>query len=112
MTENSKKFLELASSNEDIKKELMKAGSLDDILKVASSHGIPLTMDDMKPSGTSELSEDEMKAVAGGSFCGCGGAGSGSAHNLSCECTKLGGGKDPEGGSGFCICYELGLGWN
>ena len=112
MTENVKKFLEFVSKNEALKNELKDAKDPQAMLKIAESHGFKLSAEDFKSSGMEELSEDEMKAVSGGSFCGCGNAGSGSAHNLDCFCSDVGSGKDPEGGNGFCVCAYVGLGWN
>ncbi|MBQ7594030.1 MAG: Nif11 family protein [Synergistaceae bacterium] len=84
MTENVKKFLEFVSQNEAAKKEL-EAGrvnlkgdenaSIEAFIKFADKYGFTLTYEDLKPE-EGELSEDELKAVAGGggcendSFCG------------------------------------------
>lgn len=63
MTENIKKLLELASTNEELKAKLTDA-SKDEFIAVAKENGIELTDADFEQS--SELSEDELNAVAGG----------------------------------------------
>lgn len=73
-----KKFLEAASKNEVLKadvqalaakfdsksadKEALKA----DAIELAAKHGFTLTDDDFKTSRMTELTEDEMMAVADG----------------------------------------------
>ena len=86
MTENGKKFFEQVSKDAALQAELQKANitalgallkdkGLEDaaakagteaMLKVASAHGFKLTAEDLKPAKLETLSEDEMKAVAGG----------------------------------------------
>ncbi|MBR1437657.1 MAG: Nif11-like leader peptide family natural product precursor [Synergistaceae bacterium] len=113
MKEKAKKFLRAVSADEALKEELNEAKDIESMLKIAKVHGYDLTAEDFKNADMEEISEDEMKAVAGGSFCGCGSTGGGSAHNLDCYCPAGGSGKDPEGGSGGCFCVTgLGLGWN
>lgn len=113
MTNDAKEFLALASKDEAIKNELKNAKDTETTLKIAESHGFSLSADDFTPSEMEELSEDELEAVAGGSFCMCNNAGSGGAHNLNCSCSFDGEGKDPDpSGRGFCICVRFGLGWN
>ena len=113
MKENAKKFLRAASSDAAMREELKEAKDIETMLKTAKAHGYDLTAEDFKNTDMEEVSEDEMRAVAGGSFCGCGDGGTGSAHNLNCNCSSAGGGSDPEGGKGFCLCVVgLGLGWN
>lgn len=75
MTDNMKKFAELLSSDESIKKEFESAvsglskddekGFFDVSVKVAAKHGITLTDSDFKKE-EHEISSDEMSAVAGG----------------------------------------------
>lgn len=113
MKENAKKFLRAVSADEALKEELGKAIDIKAILKTAKVHGYDLAAEDFENTDMEEISEDELEAVAGGSFCSCGNSGNGNSHNLNCYCTKAGSGKDPEGGSGFCLCaLGLGLGWN
>ena len=78
MTNNVKKFGELLSKDESVKKELEaalagvdkndKKAFTNAAIKVAAKHGFILTEADFEQE-TRELSEDEMEAVAGG---GCG----------------------------------------
>ena len=111
--EKAKNFLRAASSDVAMREELKEAKDIETMLKTAKAHGFDLTAEDFKNTDMEEISEDEMKAVAGGSVCGCGEGGSGSAHNLNCKCSAMGDGNDPEGGRGFCLCVVgLGLGWN
>ncbi len=64
MTENIKKLLELASTNEDLKTKLTNV-SKDDFIAIAKENGIELTDADFEaPQG--EISDDELNAVAGG----------------------------------------------
>jgi hypothetical protein len=78
MTDNMKKFGELLSKDEGVKKELEAALSglskdyrkvfTEASIKVAAGHGITLTDEDFRQE-TKELSLDEMQAVAGGMGC-------------------------------------------
>ena len=78
MTDNMKKFAELLSADESVKKEFEAAlsgvskddrkGFINASIKVAARHGITLTDKDFEIE-TKELSEDEMTAVAGGMHC-------------------------------------------
>ena len=73
-----KKFAELVSKDESVKKELEAALAGVDkndaeafkaaVIKTAAAHGVTLKVEDFDEE-TKELSEGEMKAVAGG---GCG----------------------------------------
>ena len=123
MTENGKKFLEQVSKDAALQAELQEAQGaalnallkdkgLEDaaektgteaMLKVASAHGFKLTDEDLKPAKLEAMSEDELKAVAGGgmAFCGCDGHGTGSHHSWSCNCSWIGG----SGAAGYnCAC--------
>ena len=97
MTDNLKKFLEAASSDEALKNELqafadstskdMKAATIE----FAAKHGFTLTEEDFESSEMEELTEDELEAVAGGvAHCGCGIAGGGAGDGRSCGCGFIG----------------------
>ena len=76
MKDNAVKFAELLSKDEGIRKELEAACagiSKDDkkalaeaTAKAAAKHGFTFTAEELMSSESEELSEDEMKAVAGG----------------------------------------------
>lgn len=63
MTENVKKLLELASTNEALIEKLKKA-TKDEIIAIAKEQGITLTDLDLEPNG--EIPEEELNAVSGG----------------------------------------------
>ena len=121
MTDNMKKFLEAVSSDEALQKEFkVLADSATKevdahksaIVELAAKHGFTLTEDDFKPSEMGELSEDEMKAVAGGSECGCAIYGGGGG-DLTCACVwGVGGGSSNAGHKGMCACVGGGYGDN
>ena len=128
MTENGKKFLEQVSKDKALQAELQKAQGealsallkdkgLEDaaakagteaMLKVASAHGVKLTAEDLKPAKLEPLSEDEMKAVAGGASCTCPLAGMGGGDDLDCAC--LVGGMGMWHGFSPCACAVYGSG--
>ena len=92
------------------------------IIALMKEYGVELTAEDFKaPSG--ELSDDELKAIAGGGGCGCWAGGGGGGDGLICTCIELGGGdifdastlalrKANEQGRnvGACICAVIGAG--
>ena len=114
MKENAKNFLRAASSDVAMREELKEAKDIETMLKTAKAHGFYLTAEDFKNTDMEEVSEDEMKAVAGGSVCGCGDGGIGNARNLYCNCPAEGFGTNPKGGGGYCHCSSdgVGLGWD
>ena len=130
MTENGRKFLEQVSKDKALQAELQKAQGMalnallkdkgledaaakagtEAMLKVASAHGFKLTAEDLKPAKLEALSENELKAVAGGGVCSCPFAGSGTSDGLTCSCFMIGAGKDSKGS--VCACSFAGGGAN
>ncbi len=73
MSENMKKFLEMASKDENLKNKLMELEKMEPAeairtgIALAKEHGIELSEADFaKDEIGSGLSDDELKAVAGG----------------------------------------------
>ena len=78
MSENLKKFLELVSKDETLKKkvldcnEMEKEDAIRASIALAKEVGIELSEADFSVKETGkELLDDEMEAVAGGGSCGC-----------------------------------------
>ena len=123
MTDNAKKFLAAVSQDEALKKEFEGVKGLEAMLKIAKAHGFELTAEDFTPSDMEKLSEDEMKAVAGGAFldetivyteCKCSKGGEGLGPKLHCTCTDMGEGfyvgPPIPRPSKMCHCVETGYG--
>lgn len=108
MTESTKKFLELASSNEALASKLKNARK-DDIIAIAKEHGIELTDADFEQGA--EISDDELNAVAGGLACYCfmGGGGTPEKDEKTCVCIAGGGGERKDGKM-RCVCPLCGSG--
>ena len=108
MKENVKKFLQAVSKDEALKKDLEGAGSFEAMQKIAAAKGFTFTEDDFKNSCMEEISEDEMKAVAGGGLgmiCGCPGPqGIGDGWQLDCFCCNEGDGVDLRDDRRCCGC--------
>ncbi len=73
MSENMKKFLELISKDENLKKKMAELEKMEsdkairEIIALAKEHGIELSEADfVKAESDDELSDDELDAVAGG----------------------------------------------
>jgi len=119
MSENVKKAMEFISNNEDLKKRLealcKEYGSLEEInlaiIEIMKEYGFELTMEELMPKAevttdTSEISDDELEAVAGGKMvydwgsewwysdchCSVAGAGSKDKYQRGCICIACGGG--------------------
>ena len=92
------------------------------IIALIKEYGVELTAEDFKaPSG--ELSDDELKAVAGGGGCGCWAGGGGGGDGLFCACAIIGGGdvldastlairkaNEQDRNVGYCGCLGPGAG--
>lgn len=96
--------------------EMAKENSIDfneKIITELNNAGFEISMDDLKePSG--ELSEDELRAVAGGGGCACALGGYGGGDRLYCACLFAGSGGidncDNVTGQGGCVCPVAGTG--
>ena len=108
MKEKVKEFLRAASTDVALRQELKGAKDIEAILETAKARGFDLTSEDFdfKNTDMEEISEDEMRAVAGGSFCDCSDSGIGNAGNLYCNCPVEGFGTTPECDSGYCHCLS------
>ena len=70
MTDNMKKFLELASGDAELV-ERLNGMDKDAIIAEAQQRGIALSEADFAADTSAELSDDELDAVAGGGKCAC-----------------------------------------
>lgn len=113
MTENIKKLLELASSNEELKTKLTEA-SKDELIAIAKEQGINLCDEDFEAK-PADLSDDELDSIAGGKKCYCalggGGTGEDSNNTKTCACVGSGAGNTKSGGV-RCACVLGGYGDN
>ena len=64
--EQMKSFLEKVQSNTELQEKLKKAVSIEAVIEIAREEGFAITADDIKSEDDSELSLDELGAVAGG----------------------------------------------
>lgn len=107
MTGKAKEFLELMSSDKALREELKDADDKK-LFAAAKSRGFDLTAEDFEPEEMSELSEDEMLAVAGGKIqCTCGKEGDGLGGDVDCQCTGGGYGKNITTNEGKCFCTTI-----
>ena len=111
MSENMKKFLELVSKDEEMKKRMMDFNdmeiekSIQASIVFAKELGIELTEDDFAQENVAgELTDEELDAVAGGGGCGCPALGAGEGPGYSCFCFAFG------NGSANCVCPAVGGG--
>ena len=65
MTKNLKIFLKEAYKNGETKEKL-NAMTEDEMIQLASEHGVALSKEDFKPSDDAELSIEDLGKVAGG----------------------------------------------
>ena len=107
MKENVKKFLEEVSKSAELRKELKGSNDKEAMIKAAKAHGFELTDADFNSSSMTELSEDEMRAVAGGAVCSCSKKGHGTEEDLSCSCNGAGEGINVTNNGWRCGCFSL-----
>lgn len=106
MKENVKKFLEEVSKNAELREKLQGSNDKEAMIKAAKAHGFELSEADFETSGMTELSEDEMKAVAGGAVCSCTATGQGTEEDLSCFCNGSGEGVNVTNNHFRCGCFS------
>ena len=111
MTENMKKFLELAASDSELTAQL-KDMDKDAIIAAAQQRGIALTEADFAADKSAELSEDELDEVAGGGKCACvlGGGGKADDNGKKCSCVLDGSGEFKDSRIYRCMCIGAGGG--
>lgn len=122
MSENMKKLLEMLSGDAELQAQIAELAKINDkqgIIDFAASKGFSITMDDLadKSAKPSELSDDELDAVAGGNdgVCVCVAAGGGGGKNdydntFGCACVGYGQGGDAKEDHFNCLCTLSGLG--
>ncbi len=114
MNEKVKAFLEAAQDDPGLRERLPKM-SAEEIAAAAKEKGVELTEEDLKPS-SDELSEGELKNVAGGGGCGCFGPGGGGGIDeddgnvYGCACVVYGQGGDGRYNDFNCWCVAGGYG--
>ena len=67
--ESAKAFLERVENDEDFRKELVDRTSAEERMKFAKAQGFDFTKEEID-SLKYELSDEDLDAVAGGSWCG------------------------------------------
>lgn len=121
MNENTKRFFELLSKDEEMVKKVCSMTEMEEILALARELGIELTEADFEtPDG--EMSEDELNSVTGGGDCYCvmGGGGTKSTYDDVCACVLAGWGYYNDSFEPYasddnlvrCACPGLGSGNN
>jgi predicted ribosomally synthesized peptide with nif11-like leader len=67
--EQLKAFLEKVKADTSLQEKLKAAGDSDAVLAIAKEAGFMISADDLTKA-QSELSDEELEGVAGGTFCG------------------------------------------
>ena len=113
MTENLQKFLEAVSKNEELVEKVGKADK-EALIAIGKEIGFELTDADFEQPVT-ELSDDDLDNVAGGSdvSCACafGGGGTADQNDKTCACVLAGVGYDKYR-SERCLCGFAGYGYD
>ena len=113
MTENMKKFLEIASKeSKEYLEKMSKIEDKDEFIRLAAEKGVTLTYDDLaQEDAEGEVGLDEADTVAGGGECACVIAGGGTAgyKDEVCACVVGGWGETTYYGS-RCHCPIGGFG--
>ena len=127
MNDLSMRILELASGNEELAKRIEEAGSFEELAQLLNENGLDVTAEQVEAAlssdADSELSEDELAAIAGGDNCLCfaGGGGGGEhqdvhhrermAKEKTCVCVLVGFASS-ETYAFRCVCVFVGTGDN
>ena len=72
MNENVEKFKEFAEKDPELMEKLKAAKSLDEIIAIASENGFTIDASDVVPDADGDLNLDDLEAVSGGRYGGCG----------------------------------------
>ena len=96
MTFKMKEFLESISGDEAFLEKVKKASTTEEVRALAAEKGVTLSDEDLeRKEAVSELSDDEVEAVSGGSICNCHSSGIGYDNKLADFC--VGGGEGENG---------------
>ena len=117
MNENAKKFFEILSKDEALVKKVCAMTEMEEIIALAEELGCKLTEADFE-TPEQELSEAELKDVAGGDetggcFCLLAGGGGGTQFDgdiYGCACVAYGQGGDGAADDFTCWCTGAGSG--
>lgn len=123
------RILELASGDEELAKRLSQIESYEELAAALKENGIETTAEELERLASDEwgkeLSEDELRAVAGGDgdvaggcFCVVGGGGKEGSHvvgpntvrDKTCWCVGVGQSSSDNTGAARCKCILLGDG--
>ena len=114
MTENMMNFLKAVSEDEALGAKVGQVSDTNEIIAIAKDLGIELTEADFVTAPT-EISDDELDAVSGGTSVNCscalGGGGAKDANDKTCACVVAGFGYSKDG-SQRCFCPIAGFGYN
>ena len=114
MSENFKKFLENVSADEELTKKVSNEQDVNVLIAMAKDMGLEICEADFKQTAT-ELSDDELDAVAGGGdvscACAMGGGGTKDVNDRTCACVLAGAGYTKNGRE-RCLCGFAGYGYD
>lgn len=112
MNDNLKKFLEQVSADEELCAKVSQADK-EQLIAIAGEMGIKLTVEDFEQP--TELSDDELDTVSGGSdvscACAMGGGGTKDSNDKTCACVLTGAGYS-KNGRNRCVCGIAGCGYD
>lgn len=111
MTNKAKEFLQFITLDEAGREKASKLSGLPELLAMAREMGYELSEADFEQSGSGEIDEDELAAVAGGGECACFAGGGGTPGEVTkvCACVAVGMGLNKKG-ERRCFCFTVGHG--